>query len=201
MAGRLSCIGCCPDGEIGRRKGLKIPRRKLRAGSIPAPGTKYKSATYGYFCGQVWLCLYEACNLNVTLVARKTVHPCRPAALKRPPDHSSFARLRGSRVRCLPDGGYPYLPALHSMRACRWPGLPDGVVVQDGPESCVRAVARACARHGVWRFHCHPTTEMTAFVLLSDWSRARSLKPVLLHNRPTGAIRGNLAPLVEKVQH
>ena len=28
-----------PDGEIGRRKGLKIPRRKLRAGSIPAPGT------------------------------------------------------------------------------------------------------------------------------------------------------------------
>jgi hypothetical protein len=29
----------CPGGEIGRRKGLKIPRRKLRAGSSPAPGT------------------------------------------------------------------------------------------------------------------------------------------------------------------
>ena len=29
----------CPDGEIGRRKGLKIPRLKDRAGSIPAPGT------------------------------------------------------------------------------------------------------------------------------------------------------------------
>ena len=30
----------CPGGEIGRRKGLKIPRWKHRAGSIPAPGTK-----------------------------------------------------------------------------------------------------------------------------------------------------------------
>ena len=28
-----------PGGGTGRRKGLKIPRRKLRAGSIPAPGT------------------------------------------------------------------------------------------------------------------------------------------------------------------
>lgn len=28
-----------PGGEIGRRKGLKIPRGKLRAGSSPAPGT------------------------------------------------------------------------------------------------------------------------------------------------------------------
>ena len=28
-----------PGGEIGRRKGLKIPRWKHRAGSIPAPGT------------------------------------------------------------------------------------------------------------------------------------------------------------------
>ena len=26
----------CPGGEIGRHKGLKIPRRKLRAGSSPA---------------------------------------------------------------------------------------------------------------------------------------------------------------------
>ncbi len=28
-----------PGGETGRRKGLKIPRGKPRAGSIPAPGT------------------------------------------------------------------------------------------------------------------------------------------------------------------
>ena len=28
-----------PSGEIGRHKGLKIPRRKLRAGSSPALGT------------------------------------------------------------------------------------------------------------------------------------------------------------------
>ena len=31
----------CPDGGIGRHKGLKIPRLKGRAGSIPAPGTIY----------------------------------------------------------------------------------------------------------------------------------------------------------------
>ena len=30
---------CGPGGGIGRHKGLKIPRRKLRAGSSPAPGT------------------------------------------------------------------------------------------------------------------------------------------------------------------
>ena len=29
------------DGGIGRRTGLKIPRWRQRAGSIPAPGTKY----------------------------------------------------------------------------------------------------------------------------------------------------------------
>ena len=29
----------CPGGEIGRHKGLKIPRRQLRAGSSPALGT------------------------------------------------------------------------------------------------------------------------------------------------------------------
>ncbi len=29
----------CPGGEIGRRKGLKIPRSKGRTGSIPVPGT------------------------------------------------------------------------------------------------------------------------------------------------------------------
>ena len=32
-------VPASPDGETGRRKGLKIPRRQLRAGSIPAPGT------------------------------------------------------------------------------------------------------------------------------------------------------------------
>ena len=31
---------CSPGGGIGRHKGLKIPRGKLRAGSSPAPGTK-----------------------------------------------------------------------------------------------------------------------------------------------------------------
>ena len=30
-----------PDGEIGRRKGLKIPRPLGRAGSTPAPGTSF----------------------------------------------------------------------------------------------------------------------------------------------------------------
>ena len=29
----------CPGGEIGRHKGLKIPRLNGRAGSSPAPGT------------------------------------------------------------------------------------------------------------------------------------------------------------------
>ena len=29
-----------PGGEIGRRKGLKIPRSNIRAGSSPAPGTR-----------------------------------------------------------------------------------------------------------------------------------------------------------------
>ena len=28
-------------GGIGRHKGLKIPRRQLRAGSSPAPGTNH----------------------------------------------------------------------------------------------------------------------------------------------------------------
>ena len=32
----------CPGGGIGRHKGLKIPRRQLRAGSSPAPGTMRK---------------------------------------------------------------------------------------------------------------------------------------------------------------
>jgi hypothetical protein len=31
--------GLRPGGEIGRHKGLKIPRQKCRAGSIPALGT------------------------------------------------------------------------------------------------------------------------------------------------------------------
>ncbi len=30
-----------PGGGIGRRKGLKIPRERSRAGSIPASGTNY----------------------------------------------------------------------------------------------------------------------------------------------------------------
>ena len=37
----------CPGGEIGRRKGLKIPRWRHRAGSSPAPGTikEYETST------------------------------------------------------------------------------------------------------------------------------------------------------------
>ena len=31
----------CPGGGIGRHKGLKIPRQQYRAGSSPAPGTKF----------------------------------------------------------------------------------------------------------------------------------------------------------------
>ncbi len=34
----------CPGGEIGRRKGLKIPRGQPRAGSIPALGTIFSLA-------------------------------------------------------------------------------------------------------------------------------------------------------------
>ena len=37
------CGPCCRSGEIGRRKGLKIPRtQKVHAGSIPASGTTYQ---------------------------------------------------------------------------------------------------------------------------------------------------------------
>ncbi len=52
-----------PGGEIGRRKGLKIPRLKGRAGSIPAPGTKQTLDSIGVFsiwripCGSVFVCV------------------------------------------------------------------------------------------------------------------------------------------------
>ena len=36
---RLETAHPCPDGEIGRRKGLKIPRSKDHPGSSPGPGT------------------------------------------------------------------------------------------------------------------------------------------------------------------
>ena len=36
----------CRGGEIGRRKGLKIPRGKLRIGSSPIPGTKKTSSIF-----------------------------------------------------------------------------------------------------------------------------------------------------------
>jgi hypothetical protein len=42
-----------PGGEIGRRKGLKIPRPKGHTGSIPVPGTtliKFLTATYPGHC-------------------------------------------------------------------------------------------------------------------------------------------------------
>jgi hypothetical protein len=35
----LKIYTLCPGGGIGRHKGLKIPRRQLRAGSSPALGT------------------------------------------------------------------------------------------------------------------------------------------------------------------
>ena len=35
---KVEC-GLCPGGEIGRHKGLKIPRLNGCAGSTPAPGT------------------------------------------------------------------------------------------------------------------------------------------------------------------
>ncbi len=40
------CKGVSPGGEIGRRKGLKIPRWRHRAGSIPAPGTNSRSGRF-----------------------------------------------------------------------------------------------------------------------------------------------------------
>lgn len=36
----------CPDGGIGRHKGLKIPRLNGRAGSIPAPGTTHTAVSF-----------------------------------------------------------------------------------------------------------------------------------------------------------
>ena len=44
--------GICPGGEIGRRKGLKIPRWQHRAGSSPAPGTIIKQYLSG--CSSGW---------------------------------------------------------------------------------------------------------------------------------------------------
>lgn len=45
----------CPGGEIGRRKGLKIPRWRHRAGSIPALGTIDLKAP---FRKGLFLCLF-----------------------------------------------------------------------------------------------------------------------------------------------
>ncbi len=47
MIQRLFYIASGPDGEIGRRKGFKIPRWKHRAGSIPAPGTIFLRSLLG----------------------------------------------------------------------------------------------------------------------------------------------------------
>jgi hypothetical protein len=43
-----------PDGETGRRKGLKIPRPQGYAGSIPAPGTKMKFWFEAYPHPHMW---------------------------------------------------------------------------------------------------------------------------------------------------
>ena len=46
----MGLVKFCPSGEIGRHKGLKIPRTlHVRAGSIPALGTKIKSPFTGDF--------------------------------------------------------------------------------------------------------------------------------------------------------
>ncbi len=92
----------CPDGEIGRHKGLKIPRGQLRAGSTPAPGT-IKTMTYE---PQLWLnpgggvqamFLYNArsdrCCLTIAPVPRlggrvvmqRTATPCTPVRLRSQP--------------------------------------------------------------------------------------------------------------------
>ena len=52
MAARPALDSMGPGGEIGRRKGLKIPREQSLAGSSPAPGTKHSkgfSGLYGKF--------------------------------------------------------------------------------------------------------------------------------------------------------
>ena len=59
----LKFCSYCPGGEIGRHKGLKIPRRKLRAGSSPALGTKknYENIT---IVGAGYVGLSLACLLS-----------------------------------------------------------------------------------------------------------------------------------------
>ena len=49
-----------PSGGIGRQKGLKIPRRQLRAGSSPASGTTYMMNI-----------VYMKLSLDIILHARK----------------------------------------------------------------------------------------------------------------------------------
>ena len=45
---------CCPGGEIGRHKGLKIPRTLyVRAGSTPALGTSLKDHQILFLCQQL----------------------------------------------------------------------------------------------------------------------------------------------------
>jgi hypothetical protein len=49
----LICLStACPDGEIGRRSGLKIRRPQGRGGSSPPPGTKPDAAQQEYDCGR-----------------------------------------------------------------------------------------------------------------------------------------------------
>jgi hypothetical protein len=53
-----------PDGEIGRRKGLKIPRPQGHPGSSPGPGTSSRNPT--------------RTNLSERSWARRVLHACRP---------------------------------------------------------------------------------------------------------------------------
>ena len=56
------------SGEIGRRTGLKIPRGKTRAGSIPASGTILKTAqrlVVRFFFAQICLPIGFFLNLLI----------------------------------------------------------------------------------------------------------------------------------------
>ena len=84
MATSLRCNKLClvsslsgPDGEIGRRKGLKIPRWKHRAGSIPAPGTILR------YCFK--------CEFVDASAADFDIIECRPSRFWLPAKHVAFA--------------------------------------------------------------------------------------------------------------
>ena len=85
-----------PGGEIGRHKGLKIPRWQQRAGSSPAPGT----------ISFLYLLLYA--------FGRGKASP-KPAGLSRPlsaAERRSQARRVAARNPCSPSPGHHLLSIL-----------------------------------------------------------------------------------------